>query len=126
MLTLYSSAILVTYAADQEQARDIVRQIAERFSPDEVRSILRMTARRQESSALNAPPTPDAYDRVGEHAVLARNANPSTGSASPTAMPGRPHNQASRTYLRSGQSSGRRTVASRAGMTIGLHPHPLR
>ena len=36
MLTRYTSAILVAYAADQEQARDTVRQIAERFGPDRI------------------------------------------------------------------------------------------
>ena len=36
MLTRYPGAILVCYAADQEQARDIVRQIAQRFGPDRI------------------------------------------------------------------------------------------
>ena len=36
MLTRYPSAILVAYAADQEQGRDTIRQIALRFGPDRI------------------------------------------------------------------------------------------
>ena len=36
MLGRYPLAILVAYAADQEQARDTVRQITERFGPDRI------------------------------------------------------------------------------------------
>ena len=36
MLTRYPTAILVAYAADQEQARDTVRQVAQRFGPDRI------------------------------------------------------------------------------------------
>ena len=36
MLTRYPLAILVAYAADQEQARDTVREVAQRFGPDRI------------------------------------------------------------------------------------------
>jgi endonuclease/exonuclease/phosphatase family metal-dependent hydrolase len=92
----------------------------------------------REQQAVRAARTLEAMAaRYGAHVVLASDFDAAPESASARhAIPRRAQRRLLRclgghtarragTHLRSGQSSGRRTLAPRAGTTIGLHPHPL-